>query len=943
MKSGSTRLLVSFCAAAVFRHQRGTRTCWRQALFCILILHFGSAGAEYSEQEASQHQPPPPDGAHIVDGSFVMNAGELQINVTNFGLIGSQFTIPTTYCNAPSGQWPSGSGDEYLWAAGLWIGGKVQGVSRVTTGMFESEFRPSSNIEDTMYEAIDGEILRPPGFTGLRGRRQYEYGHDDDNDGLVDEDGLNGFDDEGDGLVDEDFGQISNQMFVCTMYDNTMLTAEIYPDHQAMGLRIVQNTYAWNEEVADDFVAFEYKITNIGNQTIEDVYLGILVDCDIGRRDRPDAGIDDRASHYTGFVRSSNGMYNPVRMGYMFDGAEEDPLPGYFGVAIVGHPVDYDAIVAPKFVTLRSFQVFSSLTAYDQGGYPTNDEERYHALSQDTQDEEIPPEEANDYRFLLSCGPFDELAPHETFTFQFVFVAGNGLEELKEHAAEAGQVLFGNWVDYDGSPYSGTYGRETKMCAEYMDTQLSWSNPNHPIYGKSKYFWDTSCMPPLTWMPDIRPWQLREDAEGNHCLMVNFDNCDECLRRSGMICTRENYGMFRGWNCISGGLSAEARAGCTGVAGRESEMKWSAGGWPPPPPNIRIWPRDHVVHVYWDNRSESIPDPNSNLYDFESYVVWRSDEWDRSPGTSLDYGPAHPTWQTVAEFDVVNSFHDYYPTNPGDFVHSEQSLGQNTGLAHIAYTPACLSDERFSGLDVVMQAFVDADSEGSFFDFPLLTESYLEDYQNLEAFRPWMEYSAELDTFFAVATRLGDFDQGIVPKVPIRYYEFIDHSVHNGFVYFYSVTATDHAFDTFGGSRYISGYGREGMPNTSFEPVTPGFDAQTLADRKINGANIYVFPNPASVDALAEYQQMSPSFEDPSGVRVTFANLPLAHNTIRIYTLAGDLVQTLEHDGTGGFGQISWNLVSRNRQQIISGIYMYAVTSDDDRFDDFIGKFVVIR
>ena len=57
--------------------------------------------------------------------------------VTNHGLIGSQYSMVSTYADAPSGQWPAGSGIEYLWAAGLWIGGKVHGQPRVTTGQYE--------------------------------------------------------------------------------------------------------------------------------------------------------------------------------------------------------------------------------------------------------------------------------------------------------------------------------------------------------------------------------------------------------------------------------------------------------------------------------------------------------------------------------------------------------------------------------------------------------------------------------------------------------------------------------------------------------------------------------------------------------------------------------------------------------------------------------------
>ena len=69
----------------------------------------------------------------------------------------------------------------------------------------------------------------------------------------------------------------------------------------------------------------------------------------------------------------------------------------------------------------------------------------------------------------------------------------------------------------------------------------------------------------------------------------------------------------------------------------------------------------------------------------------------------------------------------------------------------------------------------------------------------------------------------------------------------------------------------------------------------------------------------------------------------MARNTIKIYTVSGDLVQTLDHDGLSGFGSISWNLMSRNGQEVVSGVYLYSVQSDDNRFEDFVGKFVVVR
>ena len=68
--------------------------------------------------------------------------------------------------------------------------------------------------------------------------------------------------------------------------------------------------------------------------------------------------------------------------------------------------------------------------------------------------------------------------------------------------------------------------------------------------------------------------------------------------------------------------------------------------------------------------------------------------------------------------------------------------------------------------------------------------------------------------------------------------------------------------------------------------------------------------------------------------------LPAARSTIRIYTLAGDLVQTIEHDGSRGDGQAAWNLISRNGQDIESGVYLFTIESTAGHQT---GRFVVIR
>jgi hypothetical protein len=359
------------------------------------------------------------------------------------------------------------------------------------------------------------------------------------------------------------------------------------------------------------------------------------------------------------------------------------------------------------------------------------------------------------------------------------------------------------------------------------------------------------------------------------------------------------------------------------------------------------------VHVFWDNESETTPDVRLNTIDFESYRIWRADNWTRPFGSSLENGPGSNLWQLVAEYDVVDSFIVDYEIGPEEVVSDTLPLGPNTGLDPIRYRPRVLDDPRFEDLADSMQVVVDSDPEGRYSDRPPLRDRFGEFLEIMTPVLRWQEYPTALDTFWAVTGReqvvevdpdSGEQEVTVVGKDPVEFYEYVDEAVSNGYIYFYSVTATDHELEQLpGGGFRIVGDGLSGDPSSSFTNSTPGTDAQTAAEREANGANIYAYPNPATREALEEFQQLFPSGDDPTGVRVAFANLPRARNTIQIYTLSGDLVETIEHDGTQGYGEASWNLISRNGQEVVSGIYLYVVQSDDDRFDDFIGKFVVVR
>jgi len=121
-------------------------------------------------------------------------------------------------------------------------------------------------------------------------------------------------------------------------------------------------------------------------------------------------------------------------------------------------------------------------------------------------------------------------------------------------------------------------------------------------------------------------------------------------------------------------------------------------------------------------------------------------------------------------------------------------------------------------------------------------------------------------------------------------------------------------------------------------PVFPGTLYET-GDTIPPIDRVLVVPNPYR--GTAEWEQQ---YED----RVKFTNLPPVAK-ISIFSLSGDLIKVLEH--TNGQAEEYWDLISRNNQSVVSGIYVYVVEAPDVRIvggsskdlEKYIGKFAIFR
>ncbi|HET6348144.1 MAG TPA: hypothetical protein VFH88_03580 [Candidatus Krumholzibacteria bacterium] len=784
-----------------------------------------------------------PQRVFVIDGSTVHNVGELQMMVGNWGMFGSWPGSGLPFSEAPSAQWPAGSGVEYLFTAGLWVGALKSGVAAVSTAAYQWEFRPSNDLRDIMYKASEGS---------RGGNRLPSKNADDDRDGKIDEDWLNGYDDDGDGLIDEDFAAISKQMFSCQYTDDQPSSTQIYPQHNPLHLHVRQESYQWEEDRFDDFVGVQFWITNYGTDVLTDLYIGFFADGDAGPRDRENYWEDDGTGFISVPIRCTD--LGPVSMDiaytYDVDGDEGRTL-GYFGVLFLGHTTDPNGEFAPRRVGVTTYANFSGSQSFEDGGDPTNDFERYELLSSQTKDRNatIP----RDYRMLMAAGPFAELLPGSTLVFQTCFAIGTGIDGLLENASSAQLTFEGAWFNLDGNKDTGIDGRETRV-----------DGPASGIYVDSCLY---PGQPPIT-VP-------------SHTTIYINDDC----------------GTERAAEMICGYTPADSAKYKTGVGGNESQLFWIVGT-APPPPSMRVDSsnRDGVA-IYWDNFSESQPDVKTQRYDFEGYRVFRADNWGRPEGTSVLNGPGADLWKLLFQADIRNGF------------------GEDTGMDRLRYEP----------LTHTLSAGKKRDMINSI-------KQYLVEYPGQHPPCPQGVTTEVCDTLWALAAWELGLPEGR------QYYRYIDRSIHRGRPYFYAVTASDHNIDDQTGAL---SEGKVGDPSSNFvfvEPVTP-----SQLDYQYKEDEVYVVPNPATKESMQPWT-LAPNNEDPTGIKVEFHNLPADRGTIRIYTVAGDLVKELPFDGRTGVGTVKWDLVSRNGQDVTSGVYIFSVETDtNEAFKRKIGKFVVIR
>jgi len=361
------------------------------------------------------------------------NVGNLRLVVTNFGVVGRGEVrgLPEDFVVC---EYPANSGIEHLYGGGIWVGAKIDTstnprirkvIAAVTTG-WEGwagpwvETYPTDDPRDTIYVTSVNNLNEP-------NKRHF----DDDGDGLIDEDELNGYDDDGDGLVDEDYGAVSDQDFICQYVDYFKTDIE---GHVPLYIKIIQKSYAWSGGYAEAIIFFEYTIINMHEtRTLEETYVGYFMDMDVGpiwvKREKgyPHSFWE---VNYTAYIDSTLTAFidNPV---------DKPSTP--LGVTIVKTPKPLDSLKV-------------SFHWYPGDRSPSPDYKRYEYLSDGVKMPSQSKSELSDTRFLFGFGPFT-LKPGDKLHLVTALVSGMTVAEMLRNADRA-RSMYDNDYKVPPSPPS---------------------------------------------------------------------------------------------------------------------------------------------------------------------------------------------------------------------------------------------------------------------------------------------------------------------------------------------------------------------------------------------------------------------------------------------------------------------------------------------------------
>lgn len=946
------------------------------------------------------------------------DVGNIWLRVSNYGFFGSGDDIVPQW---PSLEYPGGSGIDYLYQGSLWFGAKLIRRNSAGQRLYWLNFPPEDEedyvtqgdslwtpdlplVVDTLvsvgfdgdadlyellpaYNPLESGLGTQYGQYNLRDTvlyasiREQRTGVDDDNDGWIDEDPVGygfpfrradelpapfaalgskflqdidpqtevgaisnapeiwfplGFvdlsddtqslynfsdriDDDMDGFVDEDGYPVSEQDYISYYYDYSPFGTTTNRDwgsyktrneHYPLNIRVRQMSYQWSYDYIKNLVYVEFDITNMNAvDTLFDCAMGIYMDSDVGPQTwgADERSLDDISSYITA----------PYEVAYTYDADQDDGLTtGYVGSRVC--TPDPDQLEFACWTWERG-EGPNDDDAHDLNADPTANE-KYWLLTDRNPDaskyvslRDFPDTQEGDpcdTRYLFAfygdqrgmTNPTDStwnLEPGRTMKIVIAVFPGESEEHLKQTANFAKLI----------------YGEAQTLTNVILPDTIAHYNPPEP--------------------PDIPNLYGKVADDGNR-IDVYWDNRSE-FTSDAMTVTKEQI------------------------------------GWQDNNPNLPSYSPTALDSAGYNENAIIDPITAARLrHDFQGFTLWsRSGTGLQDRWVMIDRWDKIDTAQDLADYDLLINNPD------AGFYDFGGDIGNNTGLPQMHYATQEDLDYYHQNDKYELEHYEMGDAV---YGYPL--HNLLMDQDEIDslvavwddpALNPYFnpvyadDYISQVALMFKHADLSPDiylalYDDRLIPAEGFLGYNFrMDPELTKRRLarrYFHAgTTAIKKGVET-----YISltAFDR-GMPQNQLLPLESGRDANMLVffpgpNQQKDMNDIYVVPNPYISHSRFDGRREQDEKGDRSR-RLWFVNLP-ENCKVRIYTLAGDLVDEIHHTGSysediinvskaarsgiTSHGIHSWDLLSENDQIVTSGVYLFSVENLDT--DDIkVGKFVIIR
>lgn len=706
---------------------------------------------------------------------------------------------------------------------------------------------------------------------------------------------------------DYDPKALSEQDYICAFTDTFTdpgLTGEDPIDnrpHIPLNVSIQQSSYAWSYDYAEDFVLFDYKIANIGGYPIRELYLAIYVDAVAYHKSIESSGFKDDVCGFRRTVampEQSCIEEDTVNIAWIADN-DGDPVSGSWDfrspVAVTGTRV----IRTPNDNLSYSFNwwISNTIPSLDFGprmagtdefpfrpfgshlGTPTGDRNKYFVMSR--------PEFDYDQLFT-SISHTDEgyLAPPRPDAATD-FADGYDTRYL---------LSFGPFDVKPGDtlPITLAYLAGDNFHVNPTDYEDYYDPLNPQVYYDKLNFSDFGLNARWAgWIFDNPGY----DTPTNEYPEGDGD--------SGKFCWSYRWAL----DTVSNNPADSFIIDSSKLYYAGDGVPDFRGAAPPPPPMIRVIPGFGKATLRWNGQeSENAIDVFSNHKDFEGYRVYYSAS-DRLSDfvllTSYDLED-YRIYEFISQFDSIYWSPDNLPIT-GD------------------------SLRKLYGADFDPNEYYD---EFNYFSDPLTGEVLY--------FAPqgWNQSNLNDDALIhkVYPDAVRDDPADTTEDGRLRFYEY-EYEIDNlqpSVPYFFSVTAFDY------GSLKISLGSLESSPLINAVEEYPLPSANAVEEQ---GLSVIVYPNPYRIDggyASAGYENRDRIVSSERARAIHFFNLPRVC-TIRIFSIDGDLIRRIDHyypQGGPGSQEESWNVISRNTQAVVTGIYLWHVESN---MGEQLGKLVIIK